>query len=138
MEYQITILQTIADCNSLKAKVEKEKSKLLYEKLTLERSHDSYSERSIQIGADISATTAEITAQTNLFDTLPDGDAKDEARVKKTKAEYHLFTLNEQNNQYGTVALLSKELEINLIDRQLSEIETLIQAIETQKSTLSV
>jgi hypothetical protein len=137
MDYSIEKLQTVADCNSLQALVNKEKSDLEYKKLTLERGHTNYLERSTKIASDMALTNNEIAALNTILGTLPEGNAKDDARVKKTKAEYHLFTLNEQNDQYGVVPLLQKELEITLIEKQLVEMDGFYQAIEAKKGTLA-
>jgi hypothetical protein len=53
--------------------------------------------------------------------------------VKKAKAEYHLFTLNEQSDQYGVVPLLEKEMEITLIEKQWAEMDVFYQAVEDKK-----
>lgn len=87
MDYSIEKLQTAADCNSLQALVNKEKSDLQYKKLTLERSHANYSERSTCISSDLALTTTEISALATILETLPEGNAKEEASVKKTKAD---------------------------------------------------
>jgi hypothetical protein len=137
MDYSIEKLQTAADCNSLQALVNKEKSDLEYKKLTLERSHSNYSERSTRISSDLALTTTEISALATILETLPEGNAKEEASVKKTKAEYHLFTLNEQSDQYGVVPLLEKEMEITLIEKQLAEMDVFYQAVEDKKNTLA-
>lgn len=137
MDYSIEKLQTVADANSLQALVNKEKSDLEYKKLTLERSHANYLERSTKIASDLALTNNEIAALNTILDALPEGNAKDDARVKKTKAEYHLFTLNEQNDQYGVVPLLQKELEVTLVEKQLAELEVFYQAVEAKKNTLA-
>ncbi len=73
MNYSIEKLQTSADCNSVQALVNKEKSDLQYKKLSTERSYGNYSSRSSQISSDLALTSSELSALDTIITTLPDG-----------------------------------------------------------------
>jgi hypothetical protein len=44
--------------------------------------------------------------------------------------------LQEQSENYGMIALLEKELEMNFIEKQLAETLTFLQLVETKKTSI--
>ncbi len=136
MNYSVEKLTTPTDCDTLMAMANKEKSALEFRKLSLERNRESYLGRSTQLATDISLVNSEIAAFTTILAGLPDGETKEDTISRKKKLEYRLFTLQEQNDNYGVVALLEKEMEISLTEKQLAEIALFSQAIATRKAAL--
>jgi hypothetical protein len=136
MNYSINRLSTIADCDAVLALAQKDKADLEFKNLSLQRNYQSYQSRSVQLTADIQVTQAEINALTTVIAGLPDGDTKDDNIAKQKRVEYRLFTLQEQSENYGVIALLEKELEINFVEKQLAETLTFIQLVETKKTSI--
>jgi hypothetical protein len=136
MNYSINRLSTIADCDAVLALAQKDKADLEFKNLSLQRNYQSYQSRSVQLTADIQVTQAEINALTTVIAGLPDGDTKDDNIAKQKRLEYRLFTLQEQSENYGVIALLEKELEINFVEKQLAETLTFIQLVETKKTSI--
>jgi hypothetical protein len=136
MNYSVTSLTSAADCDAALALANKEKGDLDYKVLTLTRSHQIYQQRSLQLATQISATQAEMNALTTVLPTLPEGKTKTDNFADFKKAEYRLFTLQKSFDEYGVIALLEKELELNYIDKQLAEVQVFIQAIEARKAAL--
>jgi hypothetical protein len=136
MNYSINRLSTIADCDAVLALAQKDKADLEFKNLSLQRNYQSYQSRSVQLTADIQVTQAEINALTTVIAGLPDGDTKDDNVAKQKRVEYRLFTLQEQSENYGVIALLEKELEMNFIEKQLAETLTFLQLVETKKTSI--
>ena len=137
MNYSIEKLSNTSDCNALLALANKEQSDLEFRKLSQNRSRDSYLERSSQITTDKTVIQGEVNALTTVIQTLPEGEVKDDAVSRKTKLEYRLFTLEEQNEHYGVLALLEKEMEISLIEKQLLEVNAFKTAVEARLAELN-
>lgn len=137
MNYSVQKLTTPADCNSLLALTNKEKSDLEFRKLSQQRNRDNYLERSTQITSDIAVVKGELAALNTVLLTLPEGEVRDDNVSRKTKLEYRLFTLEEQHENYGVLALLEKEMEISLIEKQLEEIAVFKAAVEARLTSLN-
>jgi hypothetical protein len=137
MNYSIEKLSSASDCNALLALANKEQSDLEFRKLSQNRSRDNYLERSSQISTDKTVILGEVNALATVIQTLPEGEVKDDAISRKTKLEYRLFTLEEQNEHYGVLALLEKEMEINLIEKQLQEVNAFKTAVEARLAELN-
>jgi hypothetical protein len=68
---------------------------------------------------------------------LPEGEVKENNLSRKNKTEYRLFTLEEQSDKYCTLALLEKEMQISMIEKQLAEVVVFTQLVEAHKASLS-
>jgi hypothetical protein len=53
MNYSLSNITQVADCNVLLARAEKEKADLVYKKLTVERVTQRYAETSIEVEAEL-------------------------------------------------------------------------------------
>lgn len=137
MPYTTTSLTTIADCDLLISLANKVKSDLNYRKISLQRQQSNYAENATEVTSELNAVTAELSALTTIVDSLPDGETKDEQITKKKKAELKQFLLTQKKDEYGSVALVSKEFELARIEQELNEADTFITALTTRKSELT-
>ncbi|MES2730458.1 MAG: hypothetical protein V4714_01875 [Bacteroidota bacterium] len=136
MQYSTNRLTIKADCDALLSIANKQKAELDFKKLSLERNQQGYLERSVQLSSDLQVTQSEITAMETVISGLPAGETKEDMLSRKKKMEYRLFLLEEQNEKYGVIALLEKEMEVSLVEKQLTEVTLFNQTIEAHKATL--
>lgn len=134
--YSVTNLTTIADCDVLLTMANKEKSDLVFKKLSEERLVTNYSTTSVEIDAVLQGVLAEISAVDTIIAALPDGTTKENEEKRKIRLEYKKFLLENRKESYGAVALLEKELDLERINKQLDEVNLFIDAITAHKATL--
>lgn len=134
--YSLNRITTIADCDTLLAWANKEKSELTLKKINDEYSVENYSSTSIEIEAILQGVIAEIAAQESVIAILPEGPSKEEAIRKKTRLEYKRFVLTTRKENYGSVALLEKELDLDRINKELTSVETFITELTAHRGTL--
>lgn len=136
MNYSVNMVSTAADCDSLILVAEKEKSDLSFRKTAQERQKENYAANSIGIDEDILATNAEVAALQTVVDTLPAGAAKDENEIRLKKLELKKFLLAQKDKNYGSVALLMRELEVARIAKEMEEVDAFIVAINARKAAI--
>ena len=134
--YSTQHLTQVADCNILLAMATKEKADLTFKKLSDERMTVRFTQTALELDAALQAVIAELSAIETIINMLPDGPTKDDALDKKTRLEFKQFTIESRRENYGTVALLEKEMDLARVDQELNEVEAFIAAIETKKSQL--
>ena len=136
MNYSISSLTQVADCNALVAWAVKEKADLTYKRITNERLSQKYAETSVGLDAEIQGVIAEIAATETIIAALPEGPSKEVQLDKKTTLEYRKFVLENRKENYGTVALLQKESELGRIEQEITEVDAFVAAFEEKKTTL--
>jgi hypothetical protein len=136
MNYSISNLTEVADCNELLTWAAREKGDLEYRKLSDERLTARYAETSLEVNADLQAVIAEISALETVIAVLPDGPTKDDNLNKKVRLEYRKFLLETRKQSFGTVALLEKEMDLGRVIQEIEEADAFIAAVTTQKELL--
>lgn len=137
MAYSVNSISTKADCDLLINIATKDKGDLEFRKVSLQRQQTNYSENSVEIAAELTAVNAELSALTTIINSLPDGETKDAQITRKKKAELKQFLLTERKDNYGSVALLSKELDLERVQKEIAEINAFVVAIEARKSAIA-
>jgi hypothetical protein len=136
MSYSVNLLTTVADCDSVILVAEKEKADLSFKKTSVERQKDTYANNSISIDADIAATDAEIAALTPVVASLPAGAAKDDNETRLKKLELKKFLLAQKDKNYGSVALLMRENDLERIVKEVDAVDAFITAINVRKAAI--
>ncbi len=134
--YSVTQLTSVSDCDAVLSIAAKEKQDLEWKKLSLERQKVQYSDQSVSITAELAGKQAEVAVLESIIAGLPEGSLKVENQNKKTRAEYSIFLLENRRNNYGNVALLEKELDLQRVERELTETDAFISEVEEHKSTI--
>lgn len=137
MDYSISNLTQVTDCDALVAWAVKEKADLNYKKITYERLTQKYAETSIGLDAEIQGVIAEIAALETIIPALPEGPSKEAQRDKKTRLEFRLFVLENRKENFGTVALLQKQSELGRIDQEIAEVDAFVAEVEARKLSLA-
>jgi len=136
MNYSISNLTQVADCNALLSWAAKEKADLTFKKLSDERLTTKYGETSQELEAVLQGVLAELSATDTIIGVLPDGPSKDDALNKKTRLEYKKFLIETRKESYGAVALLEKEMDLARVMLEIDEVDAFIAALESRKSQL--
>ncbi len=136
MSYNISSLLTVEECDNMLEIAQSYRADVEYRKTSQERRRDSYSERSSQVVADLTAVNTEIASLEALIPTLPEGQVKEDLENRKTRLEYRKFLLVERSENYGTLALLDLQLNIAMSGQQLTEIDSFIAQVAAHRATL--
>ena len=136
MSYTVASLTVAADCDLTLAMANKQKSDLMYRKISLERQQKRYAENAIEVESELQTANAEAAALDSVIASLPDGDIKDDNITRKKRLELKQFLLTEKKENYGGVALLDKEYDLARVNKELEETEAFIAAIIARKAVL--
>lgn len=136
MDYSVDRLTSVEECDSMLQIAQVAKDDFVYSKSTLEHRMASYEERSVKHETDLGAVTAELDSLNAIFDTLPDGEVKEDVESRIKRLEYRQWLLEERSDSYGVISLLEQQMDIAKIDAQIAEIDTFITAVEAHKTTL--
>ena len=82
------------------------------------------------------AKQAEKQALDTVIANLPEGPTKAENMTKRTKVGYSIFLLENRKTNYGDVALLEKEYDLQRVERELEETFFFIQEVESRKASM--
>ena len=135
MNYSVEKLLTVSECDQLLGAAGERKRRLLNDQSNLTYQRDNSTRSSDDVNADIVATQAELSGITTFIDTLT-GDKKAEYLRRKVKLENRLDDLGFRKEDVGSIRLLNKQLELALIEAELTEIEVFITAITTRKGQI--
>lgn len=134
--YTVSNLTTIADCDVLLGMAQKERSDLAFKKLSEERLVTNYGNTAVEIDAILQGVIAEIAAVDTVLAVLPEGPTKDAEEKRKVRLEYRKFLLENRKESYGAVALLEKELDLERVNKQLTEVDVFIAEVTAHRDTL--
>ncbi len=137
MNYTVSLLTTRPDCQVLIDFANEEKGTLAYRKEGLQRQRQSATITSQEIESNLLAITAELQALQLVYDSLPDGTAKQAIFNTIKKSEYKKFLLEQRKENYGVLALLEKEYDIASIDRCIVETEDFIEQVTDRMNEIS-
>ncbi len=135
--YSLNKITTVADCDVLLSRVIKEKSDLLHKHYTIERIAVTFGSTSAEIEAILQGVNIELNANQTIFSTLPEGPSKEDMEKKIRRLEYKKFLLEERKENYGSVALLEKELELERLNKEIDEVDAFITTVTDHKATLA-
>ncbi len=136
MGYSVNLISTQADCDLLLSLSAKEKSDLEFQKLSQQRQRDSYAANAVGVAAELQTVTAELTALTGIIAALPEGEVKDDNITRQIKLELRKRLLEDKKDNYGTVAVLEKELLIDRIEHELTSLQGFVDAVLARKASL--
>jgi hypothetical protein len=136
MSYSLDVLTTTADCDAMISIAQKEKGTLTYRKTTLEWQQANFNENSGDVDQELPAILTEIDFLKAAIATMADGPAKEDKKDKLRKAESRKYTLSKKDKTYGNLALLSLQLEIARVQKEMDEVDIFTQNVTTKKATL--
>jgi hypothetical protein len=136
MAYSVTRLTTKAECDDLLEKARAEKKSVAYRRDGFEIQQNNYRERSIDVQSELKSVQAQLGVLNTVIPALPEGDQKEEEITKLKKLEVRERQLKSLNEDFGVLALLEKELEVDRATKEEESIDAFIVAIEARKAQL--
>jgi predicted transcriptional regulator len=136
MEYSLSALTSVADCDALLNLVQKEVDDLTFQKTSLERQQKKYAETTVDLSSEIKLVQAELDAVNSVLGGLPEGETKLDNVKKQKRFEYSLFLLNTRKSSYGAITLLEKEFNVARITKELEEAAAFVTAVQSRKAAL--
>jgi hypothetical protein len=136
MNYSITNLTQVADCDALLSWAAKEQADLNFKRLSDERLTTRFAETAQELDAVLQGVLAELTATETIIAVLPEGPSKEDAINKRTRLEYKKFLLETRRESYGSVALLEKEMDLARVLLEIDEVNAFITTVSSRKTEL--
>jgi hypothetical protein len=136
MNYSITNLTQVADCDALLSWAAKEQADLNFKRLSDERLTARFAETAQELDAVLQGVLAELTATETIIGVLPEGPSKEDAINKRTRLEYKRFLLETRRESYGSVALLEKEMDLARVLLEIDEVNAFITTVSSRKTEL--
>lgn len=137
MSYSVNSLQTVADCNEAINTASKDKNALLAKQALLIVAKNRYTDNSVKVETEIPIVEAKIAYLVGILDGIPAGATRAQEEYNKRKEENKLYQLNTKKLNYGTLAMLDKEFELQRVAHEVVEADAFIAAINARKLELS-
>jgi hypothetical protein len=138
MEYSLSAISTIEDCDALLQVAEKDQRALGFKKTQQTWLYENTSEDSSEVDAQLAATIAEITGLEGAVTVLPEGDAKRKMLDNLVDLRHRQFQLEKRRRQFGTLAMIQKQYAITGIEKLLAENASYIDAVKQRKAELPI
>lgn len=137
MDYSLSALTTIEDCDAVLEMASLEQEELSFKKISEERQYRLVNTGSSGVDAELTGVISEIAGLETAVSTMPEGPAKQTLVDKLTDLRHKKYLLEKRRRRYGIPALLQKESEINSIEQQLATKQAYIDAVTQRKVALS-
>lgn len=134
--YSIEKLTQISDCDAVLTWAQTEKENLELKKLNESKLTRNYSNTSLSIETELQSVITQMSTINAILPTLPEGSIKEENLKKLRKLDYRKFLLEDRRINYGVVALLEKELDVERITKEIVEIDAFMTSVTQKKATL--
>ncbi len=137
MNYSLQNLTQVVQCDVLLSRAQKRRADLNHKKYSEENLTARYEETSLEIETSLQVILSEIEAETTIIASLPEGPTKEAHIYRKKQLEYKQLVLEHRLESYGVVALLEQEMDLGLLDQQIEEVDTFINAVTRRKEELA-
>jgi hypothetical protein len=136
MAYSIINLQSIAECDELLAIVSRERRGMENRKESLQIRTENMQESSTDYEADLASMTSELNHLNNSIPTMPEGAKKESMITDQIILTGRIRLLNQRRSNFGTMGILQRELDIELLERGIEAYNEFISDLNTHKATL--
>ena len=136
MEYTLSQITTINDCNLLIEEATSQREDLEFKMKLDGRLYKAVTASWIGIYAELTGINAQIAGLEFSISNLPEGPTKEMLIIRLKKLEYRKFILEGRKSKYGVSALIRKEYNLTCNEQELAENQVLINALNTRKSQL--
>jgi len=135
--YSLSQITSVADCDVLLAMVTDDKSNLEYKISGLQRQKTSYSSTSFNVAHELASLQNDLAyTDSQLASMAVDNPEREDEEIKKAKLTYQILQLNKRKKEYGNIALVNKELDLERASSQMASIDTCLNEIMARKSEL--
>ena len=135
MAYSLNALTTRPECDVVVQDATEDRGRLTYSLTVAGHSQEVRVSTASDITTDLAVANAQITALETIIPTLP-VDAQEERQLEKRKYERERERLLDRQRSSGGRALLARELDVALINAQVTELDAFIAAVQAHKATL--
>jgi hypothetical protein len=136
MAISLELITLPEEADSLLKTAQRDKRIFEHRKESIDLRTATSAENAIELQQDLTASQAELTTAIAIIASLPEGSKKEEEITKKLSLELKIRKLTESGNKSGALALIEKEYDADLLDRQLAGIETFMDAVLARKAAL--
>jgi len=136
MDYSVTSLKTIAECDAVLTAAKVEARDLAIRKLTLEKNQDKYAANSVETVAELASAQAELNAVNQILPTLAAGTYKDDEIIRQSRLNTRVLTLTNDLKNFGSVPMLLRQSDLARVELEAAEMERFIKAVETRKAAI--
>jgi hypothetical protein len=135
--YSLSQITSVADCDVLLAMVTDDKSNLEYKISGLQRQKTSYSSTSFNVAHELASLQNDLAyTDSQLASMAVDNPEREDEEIKKAKLTYQILQLNKRKKEYGNIALVNKELDLERASSQMASIDTCLNEIMARKNEL--
>jgi hypothetical protein len=136
MALSTNLLKTVADCDGITKLLDKDKGDLEFRKISLGRQTKQYAQNAVEVEAELAAVNTELDSLASIIAGLPAGERKREEEIRKQRTIVRKMLLEERKNDYGVVALIEREVELDLTERHIAAVTEALAAVATRKAAL--
>ena len=137
MNYSLTTITTIADCDAILDKASLEQNELIFQKTVQERQYRLVTAGSSGVDAELTGVISQKNALETAAAILPEGPARQDLTDKISDLQHKQFQLEKRRRHYGIPALLQKEYDITAIEKQITEHVSYMDAVTQRKMELA-
>ena len=135
MSFSVNKLTTIAQCDTLLTTKQRERTGLANRLNNLQFQLDNWDDAT-SATAELTTTQALITGLTPVVNALTDGDDKRRNQNQLNRYETRANNLISKVENYGTIALLEKELDRDTLTGNIATLDTFVAAVTTRRAAL--
>jgi hypothetical protein len=137
MNYQMSALNTIQECEELINFLNEQKSDFDYRKLVLNNRIENTEDTAEEIESEISTLSSEITYLNNRLATMAEGPEKNDVLDDLARTENDLIDLLNRRDNQGIQVFLRRQLDYNMLERQIASNTTLSASVNNRKAELA-
>ena len=98
---------------------------------------ESSADNTAEYDTEVAETNARLATANALIPTLPEGtDLKEDQITEKMEMELKLRKLTKAGNKLGSEAIILRELDMDLLNRQIAGLDVFIGLVTTKKAEL--
>lgn len=137
MAYAVEKESSVTDCDALTRMLAKEKDDLHFRVIVLNRQIRSYTAKAQELTADLIAVDAEIASLNTQLEVMPAGERREKLITDLDRTRLRKRTLSARQQDFGSVALVEREVELAMNAAQLAVVNAAIADVAARKVTLT-
>ena len=137
MPYSLTPITSTADCDVLIDMINSDKSALEYKISGLERQKINYSTTSFSVSNELLSLENKLVAVETNLQSLGEGEEREDAIIEQAKLTLQILQLNKRKKDYGHIALINKELDLERAVNQMTAINACLGEVQSRKASLT-
>ena len=137
MEYSLSQVTSIADCDALLAKATLERRALSLKKDQINLKYDVSSSTSANIEAELASIDGEINVYQTGYDNAAEGTtAKETMGIKLENVKHRKFLLTQRRKSFGVLSRIEKEYDMFSLNKEIEENDVFVAAIKDRRAHL--